>query len=62
MKKLCLNCAYRANCQKRFGVTVVNDEVRCVDYAADYMLLKKEAAEVQEKNNEQNTAEKKDDK
>ena len=44
-KKLCSNCAYRANCNKRFSVTVANGEVRCMDYAADVLLIKKNKEE-----------------
>ena len=39
-KKLCLNCAYRANCAKRFGVDVVNGQVLCMEHTFDLMLLK----------------------
>jgi hypothetical protein len=39
-RKLCLNCAYRANCIKRFSVKIVNGEVRCMDYTQDLELLK----------------------
>ncbi|HOX27605.1 MAG TPA: hypothetical protein PLQ76_00475, partial [bacterium] len=41
-KKLCLNCAYRAFCQKRFSASVVNGEVRCNEYALDLTIKKDE--------------------
>ncbi len=37
-KKLCLNCAWRAACGKRFSVTVANGEVVCLDYSYDLTL------------------------
>jgi hypothetical protein len=40
--KICLNCAYRANCQKRFSVSVSNGEVLCIDYSYDLALKSKE--------------------
>ncbi len=37
-RKLCLNCAWRAACAKRFSVSVANGEVVCVDYSYDLTL------------------------
>jgi len=41
IRKLCTNCAYRAACRKRFSVSVVNGEVRCLDYAPDLEFVAK---------------------
>ena len=41
IKKLCANCAWRGNCQKKFSVTVANGEVRCLDYAPDMEIIAK---------------------
>jgi hypothetical protein len=40
-RKLCLNCAYRENCRKRFSANVADGEVRCLDYEYDLSLRKK---------------------
>ena len=40
-RKLCLNCAWRAACQKRFSVSVANGEVQCADYSYDLTLKEK---------------------
>ena len=40
-RKLCLNCAWRAACGKRFSVSVVNGEVRCLEYSYDLTLKEK---------------------
>jgi len=40
-RKLCLNCAWRALCQKRFTVSVANGEVVCFDHSYDLTLKNK---------------------
>lgn len=40
-KKICLNCAYRAACRKRFSATVSNGEVNCQEYTYDLTLKSK---------------------
>lgn len=45
-KKLCANCAWRANCNKRFSVSnTAEGEVRCLDHAYDIAMLKKSREE-----------------
>ena len=40
-KRLCLNCAWRAACAKRFSVSYANGEVICLDYSFDVALKEK---------------------
>lgn len=40
-RKLCLNCAYREACRKRFSANVANGEVLCNEHAFDISIMKK---------------------
>jgi hypothetical protein len=42
LKKLCLNCAWRVACGKRFSVSYVNGDVNCIDYSFDMTLKHKD--------------------
>ncbi|MFA6451302.1 MAG: hypothetical protein WCX65_17650 [bacterium] len=40
-KRICMNCAWRVACGKRFSVSYVNGEVVCQDYSFDLTLKEK---------------------